>query len=657
MNTLDPKTILSLVWLSIRRYKILTVLTFFILLTPFVVLGIMKKPVYVSRATVLIKQSNYATSSIGNRLMTPHSLGIQLTILKSHYLASKVVEALPKKTIEDLEINSEYKDYQGKITNFILTSIGRTPIVINPMEKAAMELRNARMEFSGTGRGGIIQIGGESTNPQVALDLVNTYIDVFKDLSSHFALEQQADLDKSLSLQVLNAQNLLKRSEDDLLSYQNKSQKRGGKSNDIIDASSFLSQESATLSELRMRRRELTLTETENHPDVIAVTQEIQEIEKKIGNLKHISQTSNGRVDVKGSAWESFVESNIKMDKELLGELEEEKSAARITADSNLENLIVLDPPLLPTKPELTKGFKVIILGVFAGMGGAVGLPFLLVFFRKPVQGEENLKKLMGVQNLANIPRIPLRHIPRKNGIRTLLVDKFIDKESFWIFQKEFESMYFRVRQALKIHKGPVILITSSTPGDGKSMTTMNLALTMAAMGHRTIVVDADTIRGCIQQNITTQNTYDARCFIFGENEISPRINWADGNPAVVSLGEHGSNFWKEYSEPVIQKWFEYLRYQADYILIDSPPMLATTDLLGLSEMVDGVLVVVRNNITTERDLLRVESILKVHHFEILGTVLNDSNSHHIQYSYGYTPDKTEKLRDKEKGSGQELAR
>ncbi|MHB1286916.1 MAG: polysaccharide biosynthesis tyrosine autokinase [Leptospirales bacterium] len=655
MNTLDPKTFLSLAWLSIRRHKIVTVLTFFALLTPFMAFGLMKKPVYVSRATVLIKQSNYSTSSIGNRLMTPHSLGIQLTILKSHFLASKVIEALPKETIEDLVTNSEYKDYQGKITNLILTTIGRSPVVIKPREKAAMELRNARMEFRGAGRGGIIEVGGESTNPQVALDLVNTYLDVFKDLSSHFALEQQADLDKSLSLQILNAESLLKKSEDDLLTFQNKSRSKLGK-HSVVDASSFLSQESGMLNELRMRRRELLLTETRNHPDVIAVSQEIQEIQKKIGNLRHISQSSDGRLDVNGSAWESFLESNIKMDKELLGELEEEKSAARITADSNLENLIVIDPPLLPTKPELTKGFKVMILGVFAGIGGAIGLPFLLVFFRKPVQGEENLKKLMGTQNFANIPRIPSRHIPLKNGVRTLLIDRFVDRESFWILQKEFESMYFRIRQALRVNKGSILLVTSPSPGDGKSMTTMNLGLTMASMGHRTIVVDADTIRGKIRYNIGVPNTYDARYFIHEENENPSRINWSDGNLAIVNLGGKESHFWTEFQEEVIHKWFELLRYQSDYILIDSPPMLATTDLLGLSGMVDGVLVVVRNNVTVERDLLRVEAILKDHNFEILGTVLNDSSSPHIQYSYGYTPGNPAGDVKKKKSKKKELA-
>ena len=103
MQSLDLKTLLSLLWLSVRRYKILAVLTFFLILTPAVLVGMTKKPVYVAKATVLIKENNYASSSLGNHLHTPRSLGIQFAILKSQYLAGRVVDNLPKDTLRDLE--------------------------------------------------------------------------------------------------------------------------------------------------------------------------------------------------------------------------------------------------------------------------------------------------------------------------------------------------------------------------------------------------------------------------------------------------------------------------------------------------------------------------------------------------------------------------
>ena len=639
MHTLDAKTIIALTLLSIRRHKFVTFLTFFLLLTPIMIVGMTKKPVYVAKATVLIKQSNYATSSLGTHLYTPRSLGIQLAILKSQYLAGKVIDALPEKTIRDLEKNTEYTDYQEAAVNLIRTTLGKSPITINPRQKAAEELRNARMGFRGIGYGGIIQVKGESTDPDVSLNLVNAYLDVFKEISSHFALEQQAELDKSLSLQILNAQGLLRKSEDDLMEFQNKMRSKNG-AHQTVDVSSYVSQESGMLQELRTRRAVLMLTETSSHPDVMAVNQEINEIEKKIGKIRTISQPTGGRMDVTGSAWESFLESNIKMDKSLMSELEEERSSSRIIADSNLENLIVIDPPLRPMKPEMTKRFKIMALGVVASFAGSIGVPFLLVFFRKPVQGEHNLKKLTDRPNFANIPRIPSKSILEKNGVRILRIDQPINRESFWIFQKEFESMFFRLKQALKAHKGQVILVTSPAPEDGKSTTTLNLALTMAHMGYRTIILDADTIRGRVEQNLATRSSFTAEEFIPNGSENPIRINWGESHLAVISIKKSGENFWTSNTETVIAKWFEILRYQSDYILIDSPPILASTDLLGISSLIDGVLVVVRNNVTTERDLLRVESVLGEHNFEILGTVLNDSKSPHIQYSYGYDQSK-----------------
>ncbi len=640
MQSLDLKTLLSLLWLAVRRYKIVAFLTFVLILTPAVLVGMTKKPVYVAKATVLIKENNYASSDLNNHLHTPRGLGIQFAILKSKYLASRVVGNLPKDTIRDLEEHAEYNDFQGKMINLIRTTLGKRPIVTDPKSRAAMELRNARMAFKGVGNGGIIEIDGESVDPNVALSLVNAYIDTFKEISSHFALEQQADLDKSLSLQILNARSLLKKSEEDLLDYQNQINKKNGKKHRPVDVSSYLSQESGMLSALRARKAVLLLTETESHPDVLAVTQEIHELESKVGTLHAMSGT-DGQTDVSGSAWENFLESNIHMDKGLLADLEQERSSARITADSNLENLIVIDPALKPSRPEMAKGIKIGLMGVVGGLGGAVAVPFLLVFFRRPVQGESHIKNLSGLPNFANIPRVLSRHVPEKNGYRIPRVDQKADVESVWIFQKEFESMFFRMKKLFKHQNGHVLLVTSAGPDEGKSMTSLNLALTMAHFGNRVVLVDGDTIRGHLQQSLRVWNSFSADVFLpKGDGGASRPIDWSEGHITVVTLPKEGPSFWSEHPESEISKWFEILRFQSDFVIVDSAPVLASTDLLGLSSFIDSVLVVARNSITREKDFLRAGSILSEHHFEIVGTVLNDSNSPHIQYSYGYVSDK-----------------
>ena len=634
MNTLDAKTLFFLALLSVRKHKLLAIVTFFVLFIPFVVAGLSKKPIYVAKATVYLKPNNYSTSAIGNRVHPPRSFGIQIAILKSQYLAQKVVQALPDSTLRDLESDSQYTNYQMKMTNMIRKMMGKEPIVINPMQKAAMELRNARMDFKG-GAGSILRIEGESANPKVARDLVNAYIDTFKDISSHFALEQQADLDKSLSLQIMNAQSLLKKSEEELLTFENSMRSKGGKKGPV-DVSDYLSQESGLLNSLRMRRSQLLLSETESHPDVVAVNQEISGIKKEISKLRSMVGPASSAPSVSSAAWKAFLESNVKMNRDLRAELEEERSSVRIISDSNLENMIIIDPPTIPMTPLMTKGFRVIILGFIAGIGGSVGLPFLLMFFRKPIQGEDNLKILTGYQNLANVPKIQRRHIPEINGKKILRIDHPFDREEFWVFQKEFESFFLRVKRLLKMNKGQVLLFTSCAPEDGKSLNVLNLALTMAAMGHRSIILDTDTVRGKVQENLGLPNSFTVEDFLPRNDGSYSRIVWDNTNLATISMGNAGPGFWKKNPETVISKWFEMLRFQCDYILIDSPPLMASTDLLSLPSMIDGVIIVVRDKVTAEKDLLKVESLLRDHQFEVMGTVLNYSKSTHIQYYYGY---------------------
>ena len=637
MNSFEPKVLLAMALLGIKRHKLISLLTFFLLLLPITAVGMMKKPIFVSKATVYLKTNNYSTSSLDSRIHPPRSLGIQLAILKSSYLASKVVASLPEKTLQDLENNAEYTDYETKVLNLIRTTVGKPPIVESPQEKAAMELRNARMGFQGVGYGGIIQISAESQDPKVSRDLVNTYIDVFKEISSSFATEQQADLDKSLSLQILNAHSLLNKSEEDLDTFQNKNHVKGDNHNQV-DVGNYYAQEGGLLSSLKARRSNLLLTETESHPDVVAINDEIAEIKRKLSTLNHITNPKGGKIDVSGPEWEKFLEENVKMDKDLLAELEQERSSIRIIADSNLENMVVIDPPTVPSVPKMAKGLRVIILGVLVSIAGAVGVPFLMVFFRKPVLGEEDLRTLSALPNLANIPMIPKKIIPKANKSRMLRVDQPIAAQEFWSFQKSFETLYFRLRQLSKTEKDQVIFFTSQASGEGKTLSVMNLALTIAAWGDRVIIFDTDHVRGKLGETMNLQNSYTVDAFFSPEQETPPMIPWDKTNLTTISLGERGPDFWRTTDDSVLFKGFELLRYQATFILIDAPPILAAPDLLSISAYVDGTIMVVKNNESLDKEILRTESALKEHHFKIMGTILNASKSNNSSYylSYGY---------------------
>lgn len=635
MNAFDPKSILALGSLGIRRHPLVSVITFLLLLVPVVAIGVFKKPVFVSKTTVYLKTNNYSTSGIDSRVHPPRSLGIQFAILKSEFLAEKVVGALPESTLHDLEANAEYTDYETKIVNLIRTVTGKHPIVVSPLRKAAMELRNARMEFHGVGYGGIIQISAESQSPQVSRDLANAYIDVFKEISSHFATDQQAALDKSLSLQVLNARSLLRKSEDELLTFRASNHTRGEKSSQI-EAENFFVQESSLLRKLKTRRADLLITETESHPDVEATTQEIHEVERKLTALNHFSNSRGHKVDISGPAWEIFLESNVKMDRDFMTELEQERSSLRIIADSNLENIIVIDPPNTPVVPKMSKGLKFMGLGVFLAVIGGIGVPFLIVLFRKPVQGEENLKGLSALQNLASIPLIPRKKIPGRSGSRVVRVDQPIGTPEFWAFQKSFETLYFRIRQLSKTEKDQVIFFTSQAPGEGKSLSVLNLALTMASWGNRVIIFDTDTVFGSMAKNLNAKNSFPAKDFFQIGEKVPPVIPWEESNIAILSLDKKNADFWRTTPDAHLFKGFELLRFQANFILIDSPPILAAPDLLSLSSYVDRSILVVRNNQSLERDVLRTETLLKEHHFKILGTILNGAVSTHTAYYSQY---------------------
>ena len=230
--------------------------------------------------------------------------------------------------------------------------------------------------------------------------------------------------------------------------------------------------------------------------------------------------------------------------------------------------------------------------------------------------------------------------IPKQNRSRILRVDQPIGAQEFWSFQKSFETLYFRLRQLSKTEKDQVIFFTSQTSGEGKTLSVTNLALTMAAWGNRVIIFDTDHVRGKIAESMNLKNNYTVDAFFTPGLETPPMIPWDKSNLATISLGERGPDFWRTTDGSVLFKGFELLRYQATFILIDAPPVLAAPDLLSLSSYVDGVILVIKNKQSLDKEVLQTESTLKEHHFKIMGTILNASESNNSSYyaAYAYTP-------------------
>ncbi len=177
---MDILTIVKQVALSLfarrKKWIILTSVLTLALFLPVAYLMSKEPPRY--RTSTMIFLESRAPSSLFQEFSPGRPLSVQLAILQSGILAQSVVEALPRASVSDLIDNPYSQDYWLDFQNRVRRLRGLPLIVESPERRALAELRNARVSFNPLGPSGLVEIRAEASNPRVALDIANTYVEI-----------------------------------------------------------------------------------------------------------------------------------------------------------------------------------------------------------------------------------------------------------------------------------------------------------------------------------------------------------------------------------------------------------------------------------------------------------------------------------------------
>ena len=181
------------------------------------------------------------------------------------------------------------------------------------------------------------------------------------------------------------------------------------------------------------------------------------------------------------------------------------------------------------------------------------------------------------------------------------------------------------------------ILVTSSEPGEGKSTTAGNLALTFAQDGKKTIIIDCDLRKPTVHKKFNISNTGGLSDVMLDYKNINKAIHNVDKNLYALPAGKIPPNPSEMLGSKALDALLDELAKIYDVIVIDSPPLLAVTDAQILSKKVDGTVLVVRSNFTKKDAVLAAKEVLTKVKANILGTVLTraDEKKHGYYYYYG----------------------
>jgi polysaccharide biosynthesis transport protein len=180
-----------------------------------------------------------------------------------------------------------------------------------------------------------------------------------------------------------------------------------------------------------------------------------------------------------------------------------------------------------------------------------------------------------------------------------------------------------------------VMLVTSGIPGDGKSMTTANLAITMALGGSRVLLIDADLRKGLLHKRFGLEATQGFTEVITGQVHWEKTLlQTSTENLTLLPRGDTCRNpaelFLKSSTHALIKEFAA----KYDYVIFDTAPVMAADDVTSLAPHVEGVLFVIRANYTSARIARAALQLLYQREVDVLGLVFNGVQTNTSDYYY-----------------------
>jgi capsular exopolysaccharide synthesis family protein len=281
---------------------------------------------------------------------------------------------------------------------------------------------------------------------------------------------------------------------------------------------------------------------------------------------------------------------------------------------------------------------RILSMAAFLGILGGFGLGYVVDIMDKSFRTPEEIRRRLGLPVVGHIPFIkPGPELEVEAGANGKSMDAVLctyhrpqsrDAEAF---RGVRTSLYFSTRG--ERHK--VIQVTSPASGDGKTTLAANLAVSIAQSGKRTLLIDADFRRPRVHKIFGLDSKVGLASVFLGEAEMNDAIQQtAVPNLWALPCGPHPPNPAELLTSEQFAEALQVLREKFDFVVIDTPPLLAVSDPCAVAPRVDGVILTIRISKNGRPDAERAKEILVTLGAKVVGVVVNGVGD---QGGYGYS--------------------
>lgn len=291
-------------------------------------------------------------------------------------------------------------------------------------------------------------------------------------------------------------------------------------------------------------------------------------------------------------------------------------------------SLSVVTPAVPPASPSSPNTRLNLVLGLLLGLGLGIGIAVLRAALDNRIRGEADLRTVTQIPVLGGISFDP---DATKQPLLTQTSPQGPRAESF-------RQLRTNLQFANVANHARTILVTSSLPGEGKSTTATNLAISIAQSGLSVCLIDADLRRPMINDYLGLERNAGLTTALVGESPFENLLQqWGDDHLFVLTSGQIPPNPSELLGSTEMQTLLKDLQLSFDMVIVDAPPLLPVTDATVLSQHVDGVVLVVGTHTIRKQELNRSLSALDMVEARLLGVVLNRVPAKGADsYSYSY---------------------